>query len=85
VALKKTFSGECGFGQFRCPDGECLVKDLIGNGIFDCSDGSDEDPITILSQGSEDSSAVNKLLRLLIAVIGFVLFCLITAIVSNHY
>ena len=28
--------------EWRCDDGDCISKDLKGNGIPDCRDGSDE-------------------------------------------
>ena len=33
---------KCGFGQFRCSDGQCIDQRLLCNQRYDCSDGSDE-------------------------------------------
>jgi hypothetical protein len=33
---------DCPISMFRCSDGTCVFHELVCDGRFDCSDGSDE-------------------------------------------
>lgn len=35
---------DCPFEQFKCSNGQCIIKDLVCNGKYDCDDESDESP-----------------------------------------
>jgi len=40
------FSDSCPEGQFHCHDNTCVKPDAGCNGIIECPDGSDEDPLS---------------------------------------
>lgn len=40
--LKNVTGGGCPAGEFMCGDGSCVSKMKLMDGVYDCSDGSDE-------------------------------------------